>query len=257
MNPREIKYHVDKLGIDNKGKILVYKYIDFSGAVALLSDKCFKFSHSQDFNDPFDLYDELIDFKKFEPLRFDNLTREQKRNIKKTPLKRLEEKLKIEWKKHRINFGISCFSKTYDNILMWSHYADKHQGVCIGLEVDANKLLDDDFITFAVEYEDTFVPVPYFDKDEKKRADVIMRYLSTKASFWDYEQEIRIVNFDFFKKYNSQFLNFEKYAELKIVLMGLKMKIDNKTKLNKIVKKQKNISIHEMKTVSNKFGLMK
>lgn len=29
------------------------------------------------------------------------------------------------------NFAITCFSETPDNILMWSHYADKHSGFCV------------------------------------------------------------------------------------------------------------------------------
>lgn len=30
--------------------------------------------------------------------------------------------------------GIVCFSATNDNILMWSHYADQHNGVVIGFD---------------------------------------------------------------------------------------------------------------------------
>ena len=41
------------------------------------------------------------------------------------------------------NVGIRCFSATYNNILMWSHYADGHRGLCI--EFDAKELLKRDF----------------------------------------------------------------------------------------------------------------
>ena len=33
-------------------------------------------------------------------------------------------------------YGISCFSKNYNEILMWSHYADNHNGICIEVEID-------------------------------------------------------------------------------------------------------------------------
>ncbi|MGD6731850.1 MAG: hypothetical protein ACPKMZ_12385 [Pleomorphochaeta sp.] len=31
-------------------------------------------------------------------------------------------------------FEVCCFSKNYKNILMWSHYADSHKGICIGIK---------------------------------------------------------------------------------------------------------------------------
>ena len=35
-------------------------------------------------------------------------------------------------------YGITCFSEVNDDILMWSHYADSHRGIC--LEFDRDKL---------------------------------------------------------------------------------------------------------------------
>ena len=32
--------------------------------------------------------------------------------------------------------GITCFSKDNANILMWSHYASNHKGVCLGFDID-------------------------------------------------------------------------------------------------------------------------
>lgn len=34
---------------------------------------------------------------------------------------------------------MTCMTETYDNILMWSHYANSHKGICI--EYDVKKLL--------------------------------------------------------------------------------------------------------------------
>ncbi len=36
----------------------------------------------------------------------------------------------------RASIGVICFSSNYDNILMWSHYANNHKGICI--EFDLN-----------------------------------------------------------------------------------------------------------------------
>lgn len=37
---------------------------------------------------------------------------------------------------------ISCFSQRYDSILMWSHYGDKHKGICIEFDRPDKDFLD-------------------------------------------------------------------------------------------------------------------
>ena len=34
------------------------------------------------------------------------------------------------------NIGITCFSETHDNPLMWSHYTNKHKGFCVEYDID-------------------------------------------------------------------------------------------------------------------------
>jgi len=31
-------------------------------------------------------------------------------------------------------YGVLCFSRRWNNILMWSHYADGHKGICLGFD---------------------------------------------------------------------------------------------------------------------------
>ena len=31
-----------------------------------------------------------------------------------------------------LHYGVICFSAIWNHILMWSHYANSHQGFCIG-----------------------------------------------------------------------------------------------------------------------------
>lgn len=33
-------------------------------------------------------------------------------------------------------FGLICFSEDWVNPLLWSHYADKHRGICLGFDVN-------------------------------------------------------------------------------------------------------------------------
>jgi len=32
-------------------------------------------------------------------------------------------------------YGIQCFSRTWKSIHTWSHYGDKHRGICLGFDV--------------------------------------------------------------------------------------------------------------------------
>ena len=45
-------------------------------------------------------------------------------------------------KEVRNNALISCFSKRYDSILMWSHYGDKHKGICIEFDRPDKDFID-------------------------------------------------------------------------------------------------------------------
>lgn len=45
-------------------------------------------------------------------------------------------------KEVRNNTLISCFSKRYDSILMWSHYGDKHKGICVEFDRPDKDFLD-------------------------------------------------------------------------------------------------------------------
>src|SRR6516165_6791682 len=52
-----------------------------------------------------------------------------------------ESQLALERKERRIVelHSALCFSKSWNNILMWSHYADKHRGICLGFDVANDK----------------------------------------------------------------------------------------------------------------------
>jgi hypothetical protein len=83
--------------------------------------------------------------------------------------------------------GVLCFCKTWRNPVMWSHYSDKHQGICLGFDVDdefaipirySNKRLDMDFVG----------PNAAANLNQ----DMMLRLLQTKYSDWGYEREVRL-----------------------------------------------------------------
>lgn len=84
--------------------------------------------------------------------------------------------------------GVYCVSERNDDILMWSHYSDNHQGIC--LEFDGLS----DFMAPAmqVRYSSDRPTINRFK--EKSSMAMMEKALLTKSSQWDYEYEWRIIH---------------------------------------------------------------
>lgn len=94
----------------------------------------------------------------------------------------------------RIHCGVTCFSETNDNLLMWAHYADSHRGICIEYDLlsISNKT---NFIPVPIIYTDKRVSVSSLDV-ENINVDAMrmcIYILTSKSTIWDYEQEWRII----------------------------------------------------------------
>lgn len=110
-----------------------------------------------------------------------------------------------EWAKQvNSNFAISCFSEYPSNVLMWSHYANKHSGFCV--EYDFTKIKDLDYVIrlMPVLYSEQrqFVPLQILDYSDLKNIKVsgdyktiveIMLLLLGKSEIWAYEKEWRLI----------------------------------------------------------------
>ena len=53
-------------------------------------------------------------------------------NLGDSKLRRSFQVMKNELDKTR---GILCFSKSWKNPVQWTHYADRHRGVCLGFDI--------------------------------------------------------------------------------------------------------------------------
>jgi hypothetical protein len=91
----------------------------------------------------------------------------------------------------KLGLGIASFSETWNNELMWAHYADGFRGICIAYPVSRLLAgLDDQHALSRVAYGDK----PHYLNlqrmhDEAERARAI---LSTKNLKWAYEREWRL-----------------------------------------------------------------
>lgn len=91
------------------------------------------------------------------------------------------------------NSGVVCLSEVNDSILMWSHYAQNHTGICIEFDRTPDNPLGDPEICTPVEYSSKY-PVIDFGKmllnRDGQTLNLMMRY---KADCWAYEKEWRVI----------------------------------------------------------------
>ncbi len=185
----------------------LYHFINAKYGLEDLRDKRLKIARIMELNDPFEF------------MGADLSNRE------------LREALEATKSYLYVKFGLLCFSESWNNPVQWSHYADRHQGLCLGFDIP-------DIFLDKVNYVDERLPVDDFladfealasrlsgemknyigqlaspDEFEKKKAEFlanvypnrlmdevesdedglawVKKIIATKFSHWSYEREFR------------------------------------------------------------------
>jgi hypothetical protein len=148
------------------------------------------------FNDPFDCiapsfdsisakcFEEFIERRALE--EFTELSMEERREKARDIKKSSHEEIQRMTQELADYLGVLCLSAKRDNILMWSHYANSHQGFC--LEFNAAK--EPFASSHQVQYQRKRCDYDMSAVHEKKNA---VNLLLTKYEDWHYEAEWRII----------------------------------------------------------------
>lgn len=99
------------------------------------------------------------------------------------------EKQKLAMRNER---GVCCFSACNDNILMWSHYADSHNGFCLGFKTDSEPFSE----ALRVKYKcdvPAVNPIPFVLDDDEN---AFLAMILTKSRCWRYEEEWRLFHME-------------------------------------------------------------
>lgn len=106
------------------------------------------------------------------------------RIIRSGAVEKLDPAISTRTVKH---IGVYCLSAVNNDILMWSHYADSHRGICLGFRAAPTDL----FFRRSqkVKYSEQYPITRVFDSDELRMQTAIL----TKSNHWEYEQEYRII----------------------------------------------------------------
>jgi hypothetical protein len=128
-------------------------------------------------------------------------------------------------------YAALCFSRRWNNVLMWSHYGDRHKGICLGFDVA-------DELAVPVEYvDDVLVEENITHGDEatrmRNRAEyekIIYRSFWAKCSGWCYEKEVRVHGEAKEKDEETghYFMNFEGRLKLREVIAGARFPMTRK-----------------------------
>ena len=143
--------------------------------------------------------------------------------------------------------GVLSLSSTHENILMWSHYACSHSGVCLQFRV----VVDPPFFTPAMPVTYTRdLPMPnLLGEDRHERA---QQLLLTKAEDWAYEREWRILEPDRVPGSRS----FPPKL-LSAIIRGVKMSQANKDTVMKwVAQRSMPLPVYQATLNATKYGLV-
>lgn len=175
----------------NDGDLMIlYKYVSFYSAIEILKNNSIGFTCVEDFNDPFECTN--FGFSDASDISPKIATNAYKSNLSR-------------------DYAVLSLTRNPLNSLMWSHYADSHTGVVIGIDADVAGLGSDD--EFVIPYqmgELTYVATKHKDiggipsvakLDEIKKEicfkselqNVLKQAFLYKSLEWAYEEEIRVV----------------------------------------------------------------
>lgn len=132
---------------------------------------------------------------------------------------------------------VGCLTTKKDNTLMWSHYADKHRGICI--EYDIGKIYEkDNLIINKVNYNMPIITNKSIADNEILEIDNINRLIelfSLKSNEWKYEKEYRILYYDKERKKDGILID----CPIKSICFGTETSEDDKKLIRKIIKNKK------------------
>lgn len=127
---------------------------------------------------------------------------------------------------------VACFSKSYTNDLMWSHYAENYTGMCI--EYDPKYfLINDNFPIeiFPILYTNDFQDIEIITNGTINYEILELSYL-VKSKRWSYENEWRL---RIIEKYYSKLIS-RKYLPAKIDSITFGWNFTENSNAEKIIK---------------------
>ncbi len=208
--------------------MLIYKFLSEEYGLQALRSRRIKISRISELNDPF----ELLAPKLSDP-----------------NLRNAFHKMKSQMSKDK---GLICFSKMRTNPLLWSHYANRHQGICLGFRTPRETLHK---VIYTSRRPD---PEYLFSNSKLVREKSMRNFIATKYIHWRYEKEWRLwVGLEEKDpKTGHYFLDFSDNLNLVKVVVGAESNITCKTIDIALGKQRPNVECFKVRTAFNSFRMI-
>jgi len=221
----------------------------------ILTDNEIYFPTYTEFNDPFDcnLHVILIAPHEIQRRRLRQLNPDKSKaevaamvaaESSPSELEKRREDIRSGMHDAQRNVGIFTMSARHDHILMWSHYADSHRGLCLEFAV-SDSMLFGCSLTHVV-YQKEYPKFNIYDEIDQQWTS---NYLATKSHHWSYEEEWRIF-------YHEHGVQCFPESELTGVILGARIsQEDRKMILDCLRARRYPIQVYEAREKGNEFGL--
>jgi Protein of unknown function (DUF2971) len=164
---------------------------------------------------------------------------------------RLDQAAGIHLKEKFASAGILSLSELGDNILMWSHYAQQHKGICIEFRRNPSNILGKPDHTSPVRYSikaPTIDARNYRTADKEGQNEIELSLVLTKAADWTYEREWRVVK--------NGCANSTQPLECKIESITLGLRSENAAQEHILsLAKREGFKVNKANLKPNEFGL--
>jgi len=184
-----------------RSHIRIYRYLSAKRALETLESGELRVGRLSELNDPFEFMPALASINPDAP-----------HGLVDHHLSFLVRDFDPKW-------GIICFSEEIHDPVLWSHYAEKHQGIALGFDV----FQDDTLIR--IKYPDvrpTFDVIGFGSMTVDDAKSMIWDILSSKAPSWKYEKEHRVfVDLASSRTANGQYFHKIPPDCLKQVVLGI------------------------------------
>lgn len=248
----------------------LYRYRSLDGASkARVRDSILNsihyFSSPKAFNDPFDCRPVFqFNATKAEIIKYyegviarqaPHLSREQRRTEARTRMadpridprnpKNLENFYQLYDQMVTSKIGVLCLSACSNDILMWSHYANSHRGICLQFYAQGN--------TF-----ETSQPVRYKEMRpavnpvSQSHDEMLDHAIFTKADHWKYEQEWRLIQY---KKQGAGIYSTPSEALVGVILGAQILDEDKRDVLDWISARAQPTKVYQAKVSLTRFAL--
>lgn len=225
---------------------MLFKYMTFNDRSKkivmsnILANRLY-FNSFLDYNDPFELFPvfEIKDVDR-KRLKLKLVGKYDSKLMDMLEDEYINEILRMGSREKNSNsrYGITCFSRKNDNLLMWAHYADCHRGICLEFAINGNEAANV-FIDYRksalypIKYQGKFFPMKYVDAKERPKfafheSDDKHGYppICMKSNDWSYEEEVRLmIRTD--ELYQFPRTLVYKDGLLKSVICGCNMSLEN------------------------------